>query len=67
MVLSVTEGDTTATGVFGDTALKIDPSSGEVKINVKDKAFVPYDFDHPPGSPASDSLSDLSHGKYCPQ
>ena len=45
VVISVEEGDLAAAGVFSHTALKIDPSAGEVKINVKDEVFVPYDFD----------------------
>ena len=40
------EGDLSATGdVFSHSALKIDPTAGEVKINVKDEVLVPYDFD----------------------
>ena len=44
VVLSVEEGDLSAADVFSHSALKIDPTAGEVKINVKDKALVPYDF-----------------------
>ena len=44
LVLSVEEGDLTASDVFGTSALKVDPTAGEVKINIKKDVLLAVDF-----------------------
>ena len=44
LVLSVEEGDLSAAGVFGTSALKVDPTAGEVKVNIKENVLLAFDF-----------------------